>query len=232
MWNILLAELKYNWVRILISVLLMTMPLNIIISLLKIGVINDLPATDGLNMQLLVYVSAAIMFFGMFTTIPVLIRYFIRFRSKSGVSIRSMLPLTPLQFALSHIMPIILISQFLVVLFTISLLSVDIDPKSQTVLNLLTVNGLWLTMIFLTLMWVEYSRMYIWVRNTGIAVLSIGALLMVLAGKFEVEFVGNIFKLFFKSLFSHHSAGAYSLLALIVIVTYIVMFTRRKSFLS
>ena len=155
-----------------------------------------------------------------------------------------MLPLTPLQFGLSHILPIVATSVFLVGLYAISLISfcsetsqitmngVWISGVTNPIINLITVNGLWLTMVFILLMWVEYGRIHNWVRNAGIAFHSVVALLMILAGKFEVEFVVDLFKLFLKSLFLPYSASAYSLLALFVIVTYIMMFTRRKSFLS
>jgi len=250
MWKILLAELKYNWVQILISVILMTMPLNILISLYENGIVNDLETSNVLNKELVMYITTAIMFGAMFTMLPILAKYFVSFRTKSGVSIRSMLPLTPLQFSLSHILPIVATSVFLVAFFAISLIAfcsenvivpitsqitmygIGIAGVTNPIINLITVNGLWLTMVFILLMWVEYGRIHTWVRNTGIAFHSAVALLMILAGKFEIEFVVDLFKFFFKSLFLPYSAGAYSLLALFVIVTYIVMFTRRKSFLS
>ena len=109
MWHILLAELKYNWIRILISVILMTLPLNILISILDHEVILDTSASDEFNTMLLTYVTATFMFAGMLTTAPVMIRYFRRFHSKTGISISSLLPITPLQQCFAHILPIILI---------------------------------------------------------------------------------------------------------------------------
>ena len=69
MWKILIAELRYNWVQILISVLLMTMPLNILISLFESGITNESEVSDVvLNKKLVMYVTTAIMFGAMFTT--------------------------------------------------------------------------------------------------------------------------------------------------------------------